>query len=153
MSGNPQTCIPTGTSLSLTEIGPSIDETTAINGILDIGGTLYVVNREVNSIFRVMLAPQIPFLRGDVAGTMLPNGTIVANGLLESADVVMILGYLFASGQAPVCLDAADLNDDGAIDISDPTYLIFYLFLSGENPAAPFPVADVDPTPLDPLGC
>ena len=60
----------------------------------------------------------------------------------------------FARGApSPACLDAADVNDSGDLDISDPLWLILYLFASGPMPPEPFPAAGPDPTFLDPLGC
>jgi hypothetical protein len=55
----------------------------------------------------------------------------------------------------PACLDAADVNDDGVVDVSDGTYSIFYLFqpTSAPNPdpapAAPFTDCGLDPTADD----
>ena len=51
------------------------------------------------------------------------------DGLVDIADPVLTLGYLFVPGQqdsAP-CLDAMDANDDGAVGISDAVYTFTYL--------------------------
>ncbi len=42
---------------------------------------------------------------------------------------------LFTGGKEPPCLDAADVNDDGVVDISDPVGLLGFLFLGGEPPS------------------
>ena len=39
-------------------------------------------------------------------------------------DMVFTLTYLFQLGVAPPCLDAADTNDDGAINIADAIGLL-----------------------------
>ena len=63
----------------------------------------------------------------------------------------LILLYLFRDG-ALGCLEAADANDDGSIDVSDAVRVLLYLY-AGRGPLpAPFPAADADPTP-DGLGC
>jgi hypothetical protein len=53
---------------------------------------------------------------------------------------------LFGGESTIACLDAADCNDDGTVDISDPIYLLGYLFLGGVAPPAPHPGWGVDPT-------
>ena len=45
--------------------------------------------------------------------------------------------------------DAADVNDDGAIDLDDAFYLSSYLNAAGPPPPPPFPTAGTDPTPDD----
>ncbi len=85
----------------------------------------------------------IPFRRGDSN----------ANGNdLNLADAIYILQYQFADGPEPACMDAADANDDGAVDIGDSVFLLQYLFVSG--PVIPPPSAEcgMDPTP-DQLTC
>lgn len=141
------TCLnPTPTTpIPLSEIGGSLTEPDAINGLLAIGNVLYVANAETNSIFRLLLAPAVDFIRGDANGDMM----------VDAADVLAIANYLFLSGGAvPGCLDSADVNDDGMVDISDATYLLFYLFVTGSPmPPAPFPGLGPDVTFLDGLGC
>ncbi|MBN1417757.1 MAG: hypothetical protein JXP34_03220 [Planctomycetes bacterium] len=75
------------------------------------------------------------FVRGNVNG-----------GGIDLSDPVFILGYLFASGPAPACLDAADVDDSGVLDLADPVRLLDYLFASGDPPPPPFPDPGADPT-------
>lgn len=85
------------------------------------------------------------FRRGDVDGS----------GGVTIADPVQLLSYLFLDPLLePRCLDAADGNDNGQLDISDAVFLLQHLFLAGApQPPAPGPVTcGVDPTP-DTLGC
>ena len=95
-----------------------------------VGGTLTVVNFN-------------PFIRGDC------NSDSVVN----IADGINLINYLFQLGTEPDCDDACDSNDDGALDASDAIYCFNYRFLDGPAPMAPFPGADLDPTPGDGLGC
>jgi len=72
--------------------------------------------------------------------------------------VISLLAYLFARGTAPACLKAADINDDGAIDVADAIRMLQYLFKHGTSPAAPFAECGADPTPDNltcaaPVGC
>jgi len=73
-------------------------------------------------------APQGPFFsRGDAD----------ANGRIGLGDAVLTLRYLFQSGLPLACAKAADVNDDGKLNVSDPIHILGYLFLDGPAPAAP----------------
>jgi hypothetical protein len=63
-------------------------------------------------------------IRGDVNG----------DGVIDIADVVHLLNYLFIGGPAPVPLEAGDATCDGVVDASDVVYLLNYLFVSGPPP-------------------
>jgi hypothetical protein len=47
--------------------------------------------------------------------------------------------------------DAADVNDNGRIDLNDAIRLFNFLFKGGETPAYPFPLPGEDPSE-DPPG-
>ena len=83
------------------------------------------------------------FRRGDCGG----------DGSVGIADAILQLAILFGPAVPLVCADACDSNDDGSIDASDMIYIFNYQFLEGPAPQAPFPVADLDPTTGDGLGC
>ncbi|MEM7165196.1 MAG: immunoglobulin domain-containing protein [Planctomycetota bacterium] len=83
------------------------------------------------------------FSRGDCSG----------NGSYNIQDAVILLQYLFVAGQAPTCLDACDVSDDGGLNLLDVQILLCGLFCSPAiPPPAPYPACGADPTP-DPLGC
>ena len=69
------------------------------------------------------------FKRGDTDG----------DGQLVITDAVATLGVLFLGDPEPDCLEAADANADGTIDISDPVHILSYLFGTGFPPPYPFP--------------
>jgi len=77
------------------------------------------------------------FLRGDVT----------CDGLVNIADVALIAAYVAGSGSAPVILDSADIDDNGAVHIGDAVQLASWLFDGGAPPAEPFPSPGTDPTP------
>jgi hypothetical protein len=54
--------------------------------------------------------------------------------------------------KAPICLDAADSNDSGVVDLSDAVYSLQFLFIGGPAPAAPFGACGMDGTE-DGLDC
>jgi hypothetical protein len=63
-------------------------------------------------------------IRGDVNG----------DGALDITDLIFMVDYSFANGQAPVCEEEADVNGDGTVDITDLVYLVDYSFSSGPAP-------------------
>jgi len=72
----------------------------------------------------------MPFVLGYVCGDA--NGDGVGNPGV--ADVTYLVAYLFRGGPPPPEIDAADVNNDGAVRISDLAYLIAFLFRSGPAP-------------------
>lgn len=94
-------------------------------------------------------APGLPRLKAD---EVFLRGAARGALKIDISDAVLIFGYLFLGGEAPTCLDAADVNDDGKVDLSDGIYDLSYLFVGGPAPAEPFPSCGIDPTP-DELGC
>jgi hypothetical protein len=62
-----------------------------------------------------------------------------ADKTVDLSDVVFDLDYLFQGGTAPGCLDAADANDDGKVDISDPLRILFSLYGQSEPLPTPGP--------------
>jgi len=87
-------------------------------------------------------AQAVPFVRGDAN----------QDESTDLSDGISVLLYLFQSGGLGLtCLDTADSDDSGELDITDAIYLFNHLFLGG--PALPPPVAcGEDPTP-DALDC
>jgi hypothetical protein len=69
----------------------------------------------------------ISAVRGD------PNG----DGIIDPADVVYLINYLFKDGFAPEPFIAGDANCDGEVDPADVVYLINYLFRNGPPPCEP----------------
>ncbi len=86
------------------------------------------------------LTPANSFRRGDVNGSSAINIT----------DAMLIFFYAFL-GDPITCLDVADVNDDGVIDISDPIYILLDLYEGGPPPPPPGSCG-VDLTP-DALDC
>ena len=81
---------------------------------------------------------------GDV--TVFIRGDSNADDAVNVSDVHASLGYLFQQGAAPRCLDAADANDDGRVDLGDPVTTLFFLFLGGVEIPPPFSQPGLDPS-------
>ncbi len=82
-------------------------------------------------------ACEAQFIRGDADGV---QG-------VRLADAILLIGRVFGENSIPGCLEAADANADGLLDISDGISLLYYLYASGEQPPPPFP--DCGITPID----
>lgn len=61
-------------------------------------------------------------------------GDVNKDGVIDIADVLYLINYLFIEGPAPDPLAAGDANSDGVVDIADVVYLINYLFIGGSPP-------------------
>jgi len=57
-----------------------------------------------------------------------------ADGVINSADVVYLINYLFKDGLEPCPMEAGDATYDGIISSADIVYLINYLFKGGPPP-------------------
>ena len=64
------------------------------------------------------------YLRGDSNG----------DGVIDIADPVFTLFYLFLGEKAPECTGKADINNDLMVDVSDSVYTLNYLFKGGPEP-------------------
>jgi hypothetical protein len=61
-------------------------------------------------------------------------GDVNCDGVVNIADVVYLVTYLFLNGPLPCIMVKADVNHDGVVNIADVVYLVTYLFLNGPPP-------------------
>jgi len=64
-------------------------------------------------------------IRGDVDGS----------GLINIADVIWLVDYIFFGGAPPPCFEEGDVNSDAAINVADVIHLVDYIFFGGQPPA------------------
>jgi len=81
------------------------------------------------------------------------RGDANQDGHCDVADAVAIVTWMFRGADAPSCADAADVTDDGVINLTDVTAIVAHRFLGGAPPPAPYPDCDDDPTGTDNLDC
>jgi len=62
------------------------------------------------------------------------RGDVNRDRVVDIADAVYLINYLFISGPSPDIFESGDVNGDDQIDIADVVYLINYLFISGPEP-------------------
>ena len=84
----------------------------------------------------------IEFVRGDCTD----------DGIVNVADAIWLLSFLFEGNSESPCAAACDANDDGGLDVGDPIYILNAQFSGGPLPLPPFPDCGTDPTD-DTLGC
>ena len=106
------------------------------------------------------------FVRGNVDSSVLnyqapENGRSIAGDSYRTApdigDPTAILRWLFWAedgSQGIRCMEAADVNDDGVVQIDDAVLLLTTLFIGGAEPATPYPYPGTDPEDSSSsLGC
>ncbi len=91
---------------------------------------------------RLVESAEPRFRRGDVNG----------DAVLDVGDPVGALFHLFVDGRELACLDSADFDDDGDVEVADVIGLLGYLFLGQPPPREPGPVCGTDRT-ADALEC
>jgi len=65
------------------------------------------------------------------------RGDTRLDGLINIADIVFLLNYIFVNGPEPVPFCSGDVDRDGNVDSDDALYLISYLFQYGPPPEIP----------------
>ncbi|HAK96062.1 MAG TPA: hypothetical protein DCM87_13985 [Planctomycetes bacterium] len=107
--------------------------------------TAFFAAQDVAHLYEIRMHGEGPrFARGDTN----------SDGAINIADAPFLLAYLFSSGPAPACLDAADINDNGALNLSDAVALLRYVFgIPSQTPlAVPYYLCNTDPI-ADTLSC
>jgi hypothetical protein len=61
-------------------------------------------------------------------------GDASGDSLVDVADVIFLINYLYKEGPDSCVMEAADVNSDGLVEIGDVVYLINYLFKNGPSP-------------------
>ena len=99
-----------------------------------------------------------PFYAGPIRPVLGKGGHILrgdsdANLSVQMADAIRVLSWRFNGAREPECIDAADANDDGRVDVSDALTTLGCLFLGSSSLPAPGTAeCGADPT-LDDLPC
>ncbi len=102
------------------------------------GGAIAVAYADFNRLANVAeIETELHFVRG----------RINAGEIVDLADAIALLGFLFLGESPPDPRVTGDVNDDSQVDVSDPIFLMSFLFLGGEEPPPPFRSPGRDPTP------
>lgn len=87
-------------------------------------GTMYVTVTKQNYIPSQQQVVVQNYMPGDANG----------DGVVNIADAVYLINYLFANGPPPQPLEAGDCNCDGIVDTADVLCIINFLFVGGPPP-------------------
>src|SRR5262245_7028039 len=85
----------------------------------------------------------------DVCAVDFIRGDANSDGVVSFADGEAVQGYLFRFKDLS-CLDAADANDSGDVDIADVAAIWTHVIDGTYDPPSPFPELGPDPTPGSP---
>jgi hypothetical protein len=98
-----------------------------VPGGLEFGDTVCVIatlNQQSGVYVSRATYYETPFIYGDANG----------DGVVDLADVVFLITYLFRGGTAPDPEEAGDANCDAIVNVGDVVYLIAYLYRGGDPP-------------------
>jgi hypothetical protein len=79
-------------------------------------------------------SPGFNIAAGYVYVAFVYQGDANGDGVINIADVIYLVNYLFTGGPVPCPQELGDANCDGVVDIADVVYLINYLFAGGPPP-------------------
>jgi plastocyanin len=103
----------------------------------------YLPDSSVTNLFQVKLYANVHSMafpaeeiRGQIVNPSFLCGDVNASGIINVADAVYLVQYIFASGPAPNPLASGDVNCSGIINVADAVYLVQYIFAGGPAPCA-----------------
>jgi hypothetical protein len=67
-------------------------------------------------------------------GDLFIPGDVNSDRVVNSADIIFLINYLFIAGPPPNIFKSGDANSDGLINSADVAYLINFLFIGGPSP-------------------
>ena len=82
----------------------------------------------------VSLSSLVDYLFSSGAKPLMSESDVDCNCLVDPVDLAFMVDYLFRGGSAPLCVDHADLNGSGDVNVSDLSYFVDYLFRGGPEP-------------------
>jgi hypothetical protein len=71
---------------------------------------------------------------GFVHASYVMHGDATGDGLIDVADILYLINYLFLGTSAPCPMEAGDATCDGIVDVADVLFLVNYLFLGTSPP-------------------
>jgi len=71
---------------------------------------------------------------GFVYASHVNRGDVNADGVINVADIVYLVNFLYRGGPAPCPMEAGDLNCDGIVNVADIVFLVNYLYRGGSPP-------------------
>jgi hypothetical protein len=88
-----------------------------------------------------------------LGGTAFIRGDVNVDSNIDIADPISLVAHLFLGGPAPKCLDSADVDNNGSVNLTDIIYELNYIFMGTQRPPDPFkPFCGLE-TDTDALDC
>jgi hypothetical protein len=72
---------------------------------------------------------------GYVQTSHVDHGDVNGDGIVNVADIVYLVNYLYKGGLEPTPVEAGDATCDGVVNVADVVYLVNYLYRGGDPPA------------------
>jgi hypothetical protein len=95
-------------------------------------GTYYWRVKSVNECGK-----ESPYQEPPFSFYVFASGDATNDGIVNVADVVRIVNYLYKAGEEPDPVGSGDASCDGIVDLADVVWLITYLYKSGPAPCCP----------------
>ena len=86
------------------------------------------------------------FVRGNIDSSSQTRSDGIRTYNADLTDAHGILVSIFFGAGDVGCMDAADVNDNGAVDVSDVICILNHLYRAGPPPARPYPYPGLDPS-------
>jgi hypothetical protein len=137
------------TSLSFSGVD-SLDLSTVYSG-----GAVPSVTKVSDRVRMFNLTPMRLYIMEILSGpepTVFRRGDVDLSGKVDFTDAIVEREFIIPGLGSIECEDAADSNEDGAVDFSDAIYTLTVIFLGGTIPSPGTNSCGVDPTP-DALDC
>jgi hypothetical protein len=87
------------------------------------------------------------------APTSFLRGDVNQDGQVSVQDAKVLLNLIFNAGYEPLCLESADVNNDGMVLANDAIQIISFAVRGMAPPAKPFPACNKDDERSTQLGC
>ena len=85
------------------------------------------------------------FVHGNIYIALNMFGDADGNGMVNVADGVYLISFIFKGQKPPIPTQAGDANTDDWVNVGDVVYIINYVFRGGPPPGYGKPVADPNP--------
>ncbi len=109
------------------------DERSFLQGIAgELSNTL---SKSQNYAIRIGFWPMVAGGMSSCCSNMRGNINGDVGGVIDIADILYLVDYLFRDGPPAICSIESDVNSHGGTDLADLAYLVAYLFRSGPSPS------------------
>ncbi len=95
---------------------------------------IYAADEKFYMVWKEQDAPEYIHQTYFMYGQWYVPGDIDNSGEIDIADLVGLVNYMFAGGDAPNPIDAGQIDGNDAIDISDLVDFVSYMFAGGSPP-------------------